>query len=274
MKEAPSEVSDERPDPLDGPLEEELRRALELGQFVLHYQPIVELGSRRVLGIEALLRWEHPERGLLPPLSFLPTAEETGLIVPIGEWVLKEACRTARSLRERLRLGRPLSVSVNVSPRQIDDPRIVAAVAETLRETGIEPGSVSLEITEHVRIQDLEMAISRLLELRALGVQLAVDDFGTGYSSLNYIRRFPVDILKVDKSFVDGVNEGGEQSALTAAIIELAGILKLRPVAVGIEREDQRAALVTLGCEAGQGFLFSRPLPSDELEQFLSERFD
>ncbi len=185
------------------------------------------------------------------------------MIVPLGRWVLQEACMQARRLQERYVMDPPLQMAVNLSARQLQRPEIVGEIAETLMQTQLDPSSLVLEITESVMMQDMDLSIQRLAELKELGVQLAVDDFGTGYSSLNYIRRFPVDILKVDKSFVDGVNEGGEESALTAAIIELAGILRLRPVAEGIERADQLEKLLALRCDLGQGFYFAKPLPLD-----------
>jgi EAL domain-containing protein (putative c-di-GMP-specific phosphodiesterase class I) len=218
------------------------------------------------------VRWQHPARGLLPPLDFIPLAEETGLIVPIGRWVLREACRQARRLQERRELSPPVHMAVNLSARQLQRPEIVGEIAQTLMETELDPQGLVLEITESVMMQDMDLSILRLAELKELGVRLAVDDFGTGYSSLNYIRRFPVDILKVDKSFVDSVNEGGEESALTAAIIELAGILRLRPVAEGIERADQLERLLTLRCDLGQGFYFARPLPLRGVEELLAAR--
>jgi EAL domain-containing protein (putative c-di-GMP-specific phosphodiesterase class I) len=170
--------------------------------------------------------------------------------------------------------GSKLHIAVNLSARQLQRPEIVGEVAEVLLETGIEAGSLVLEITESVMMQDMDLSIQRLSELKELGVKLAVDDFGTGYSSLNYIRRFPVDILKVDKSFVDGVNEGGEESALTAAIIELAGILKLRPVAEGIERADQLEKLLQLHCDLGQGYYFAKPVPMAGIDELLEARSD
>ncbi len=253
-------------------LKADLQRAVDQGEFVLHYQPVIELESGGVSGLEALLRWNHPHRGMIPPLDFIPLAEETGLIVPIGRWVLREACKQAVALHERFPTNPPLHMAVNLSARQLQRPEIVDEVAQTLMETGLEPESLILEITESVMMQDMDLSIQRLAELKELGVKLAVDDFGTGYSSLNYIRRFPVDILKVDKSFVDGVNEGGEESALTAAIIELAGILKLRPVAEGIERADQLEKLLALHCDLGQGFYFARPLPMEGVDQLLADR--
>jgi diguanylate cyclase (GGDEF)-like protein/PAS domain S-box-containing protein len=253
-------------------LKADLQRALEHGEFRLHYQPVIELESGRINGVEALIRWIHPVRGLIPPLDFIPLAEETGLIVPIGRWVLQEAALYAVELQERYPMDPPFHMAVNLSARQIARPELVDEVRDILAETQLEPHSLILEITESVMMQDMELSIERLGALKQLGVQLAVDDFGTGYSSLNYIRRFPVDILKVDKSFVDGVNEGGEASALTEAVIKLAAILNLKPVAEGIERADQLQKLLELHCDLGQGFFFAKPLPSEELQALLSER--
>jgi diguanylate cyclase (GGDEF)-like protein/PAS domain S-box-containing protein len=253
-------------------LKADLQRALEHGEFVLHYQPVIELESGRVSGVEALVRWNHPRRGIVPPLEFIPLAEETGLIVPIGRWVLGEAARYAVRLQHRYPMDPPLHMAVNLSARQVARPEIVDEVRAILEETRLDPATLTLEITESVMMSDMERAIGRLHELKSLGVQLAIDDFGTGYSSLNYVRRFPVDILKVDKSFIDGIADGGEPSALTAAVIELAGILNLRPVAEGIERADQLERLLELHCDYGQGFYFSRPLAEDALHRMLDDR--
>jgi diguanylate cyclase (GGDEF)-like protein/PAS domain S-box-containing protein len=253
-------------------LKADLQRAVDNGEFVLHFQPVIELATGRVEGLEALVRWQHPTRGMIPPLDFIPLAEETGMIVSLGRWVLHEACLQARRLQERYVMDPPLQMAVNLSARQLQRPEIVGEIAEILMETRLDPGSLVLEITESVMMQDMELSIQRLAELKDLGVQLAVDDFGTGYSSLNYIRRFPVDILKVDKSFVDGVNEGGEESALTAAIIELAGILRLRPVAEGIERADQLEKLLDLHCDLGQGYYFAKPLTLRAVDELLTTR--
>ena len=242
-------------------LKADLQRAVDNDEFVLHYQPVIELSTGRIEGLEALVRWQHPTRGLIAPLDFIPLAEETGLIVPLGRWVLQEACTQARRLLERYLMDPPLQMAVNLSARQLQRPEVVGEIAETLMQTQLDPGSLVLEITESVMMQDMDLSIQRLAELKELGVQLAVDDFGTGYSSLNYIRRFPVDILKVDKSFVDGVNEGGEESALTAAIIELAGILRLRPVAEGIERADQLEKLSGLALRPRPGVLLRQAAP-------------
>jgi diguanylate cyclase (GGDEF)-like protein/PAS domain S-box-containing protein len=253
-------------------LKADLQRALEHREFILHYQPIIELGSGRISGVEALIRWEHPERGLVPPLDFIPLAEETGLIVPIGRWALEEACKQARILQQEHKSDPPMHMAVNLSVRQLVRQELVSEVAQVLRDTALDPATLVLEITESVMMADMELSIAQLTKLKALGVRLAVDDFGTGYSSLNYIRRFPVDILKVDKSFVDGVSEGGEASALTAAVVELASILKLQPVAEGIERADQLERLLELKCTLGQGFFFAKPLTPENLGAFLNER--
>ena len=254
-------------------LKGDLQRALEHKEFLLYYQPVVDLQTGSWVGVEALLRWQHPERGIVPPLQFIPLAEETGLIVPIGQWVLAEACRYAAHLRARIPSEQPFHMAVNLSARQLQDPLLIADVRRVLDESGLEPSALILEITESVMMQDIDASLVRLRDLKKLGVRLAIDDFGTGYSSLNYVRRFPVDILKVDKSFIDGVGEGGESAALTRAVIELAGILKLQPVAEGIERSDQLHRLQEMSCDFGQGFLFSAPLPEKELEPLFAAQF-
>jgi diguanylate cyclase (GGDEF)-like protein/PAS domain S-box-containing protein len=253
-------------------LKADLQRAIDSNEFTLHYQPIIVLQTGEIEGLEALLRWQHPERGLAQPLSFVPLAEETGLIVPIGAWVLREACVHARDLQDRYPKAKPLHIAVNLSARQLQRPELVEEVAQILHDTRLAPSSLIIEITESVMMQDMELSIQRLGELKNLGIQLAVDDFGIGYSSLNYIRRFPVDILKVDKSFIDGVADSGEESALTAAIIELAGILRLRPVAEGIERPEQVERLLELQCELGQGYYFAKPMPIEGIHELLHAR--
>jgi len=253
-------------------LKADLQRALEHGEFVLHYQPVIELATGRITGAEALIRWVHPVRGMVPPLEFIPLAEETGLIVQIGGWVLKEVCRYAAELQDRFPMDPPLHMAVNLSARQLARPEIVEEVRGLLAGSRLPPSTLILEITESMVMQDIDLAIERLNQLKGLGVLLAIDDFGTGYSSLNYVRRFPVDILKVDKSFIDEVSEGGESAALTAAVIELAGILGLTPVAEGIERPDQLERLLELKCDLGQGYLFARPLEPEALNAMLAER--
>jgi diguanylate cyclase (GGDEF)-like protein/PAS domain S-box-containing protein len=239
----------------------ELHRALERGELRLHYQPIVSLEDGKVSGFEALLRWEHPRRGLVQPDDFVGLAEETGLVVPIGSWALEEACRQAATWHLA---GAPLSISVNLSPRQLAEPTLPEDVARVLQATGIDPGALWLEITENTLMRDAESAVRTLSALRSLGVHLAVDDFGTGYSSMSYLKRFPVQALKVDRTFVDGIGREPEDSAICTAVVSLAHALGLRAVAEGVETPEQLAELRTLGCELAQGFLFGRPAPAEE----------
>ncbi len=247
-------------------LQAELQRALELEQLVIHYQPVVRLDGPPDYGVEALLRWQHPTKGLIPPLSFIPLAEETGLIVSIGRWVLQEACREAVLLHARFPRNPPLNVSVNLSVKQLQSETIVADVAEALRSSGLPPSSLVLEITESVTMADTELAVARLEDLKALGILLAMDDFGTGYSSLSYLSRFPIDILKMDRSFL---RPDHENSGLAAAIVGLGRSLNLHVVAEGIELPEQIVSLRELGCELGQGFLFAKPMPYEALSDYL-----
>jgi len=251
-------------------LRTDLQRALENGEFVLHYQPLVTLETRRVFGLEALVRWAHPERGLIPPLDFIPLAEESGLIIPIGRWVLRTACTEARRLQNLYPKDPPLSMSVNLSARQLQSPAIVADVRDAIEESGIEPSSLTLEVTESAMMKNIDLSVLRLRELRDLRVRIAIDDFGAGYSSLGYIRQFPVDILKVDKSFIDRIDEGEDELALAAAIIDMAKVLNLRPVAEGVERVEQLERLLELGCDSGQGYYFARPGSQADVESHIS----
>ncbi|NYJ05001.1 putative bifunctional diguanylate cyclase/phosphodiesterase [Petropleomorpha daqingensis] len=255
----------------------ELARAVERGEFTVHYQPTVELASGRLAGVEALVRWQHPERGLVPPLDFIPLAESTGLIVPIGRFVLREACRQMRAWHDAFPSEPPMTVSVNLSARELDEPGLVASVRDALEESGLDPAHLVLEITESLLLVDLPATMRALLELRALGVRLAVDDFGTGYSSLSYLEDLPVDILKIDKSFVDrigktGPDDGPAQPVMVSAISKLGHALHLQLVAEGIEQEEQVSTLQELACQYGQGYFFARPLPSDALTELLAER--
>jgi EAL domain-containing protein (putative c-di-GMP-specific phosphodiesterase class I)/ribosomal protein S27E len=245
----------------------DLRRGLEEGELRLHYLPIAELNSGRIWGVEALLRWDHPVAGLLGPIDFLPLAERSGLIVPIGKWVLHRACREGRALQQAS--GRPLDVSVNVSTRQLEEPDLAAQVARVLGDTGLNPTTLILEITETWPVRDMDLAVATLQDLKSLGVRLAVDNFGCGYASLEYVQRFPIDILKIHGSFVDAVTAGGESARLSAAVIELAGILNFERVAVGIERADQVQLLRQLGCDAAEGEYFGRPIPADAMAELL-----
>ena len=245
--------------------EHSLHRALERQELRLFYQPVVEIKGSRAVGVEALLRWEHPEQGLVAPNRFIPVAEESGLIIPIGAWVLHEACRQLCMWRSD-RLGGPGgAMEVNLSARQIDHPEIITTVERILEDTGLPPDCLTLEITESALMNDAASARRVLQALKDLGVTLAIDDFGTGYSSLSHLQRFPLDILKIDKSFVDalGVDQGGTE--IVAAVVKLAHALGLQVIAEGVETERQLDALLRLDCDFAQGYLFSRPVPAHEL---------
>jgi diguanylate cyclase (GGDEF)-like protein/PAS domain S-box-containing protein len=250
-------------------IENALRRSLDRRELRAYYQPIIDLGSGRIAGCEALVRWEHPERGLLQPSDFITIAEETGLIVPIGGWVLAHACRQVQRWEAEYPATSDLVVTVNLSGRQLAHPRLVAEVEQVLRETGIDPGRLDLEITESVLMDDVDMSAETLRRLKALGVKLVVDDFGTGYSSLSYLRQFPVDGMKVDRSFVDGLGSDPGDSAIVAAIVNLAHTLGLQAIAEGVETDDQLRALRELGCDSAQGFYVTRPLPADAFLELL-----
>lgn len=246
--------------------ETELRSAIEEGQFVIHVQPIIELDSKGAVGAEVLLRWDHPERGLVYPGDFIEVAEETGLIVPIGNWVLHQACDLLASWTtpstERLTL------TVNLSARQLRDPRLVEHARRALAGSGADPSRLVLEITESVMAENIDQTIVRLNELKSLGVKLAIDDFGTGYSSLSYLQNFPIDVLKIDRSFVSQL-EGQEGASLAQAIVRIGESLSLTAVGEGIETQGQADALMQLGCQYGQGFLYAKPMPLDELTKYL-----
>ncbi len=251
-------------------VERELRRALERDELLLHFQPVVELPSGRVRGVEALVRWHHPQRGLLLPDQFLPVAEETGLIVELGSWVLHHACAEAPAWGLDVVTGEPLPVYVNLSPRQLIDANLVGKVREVIDLTGVEPAAVHFEITEHALLADATTTRSTLHELRDLGVKLALDDFGTGYSSLAYLKHFPVDMLKIDKAFVDGLGDQKDDAAITAAIVDVAQRLGLVTVAEGVESVDQAEWLTALGCDLAQGFHYARPMGASELLGYLA----
>lgn len=249
-------------------LEHEIRVACDLSQFTVYYQPIVSLEAGQLVGLEALVRWQHPTRGLLAPSEFIDVAVKTGAIIPIGRWVLDTACQRARQWHDR-HPGVPFTISVNLSPVQMFHADIVETVRGALERWGLEPESLVLELTEEVMIKDADTAVERLGELKGLGVQLAIDDFGTGYSSLNYLRHLPVDILKIDKSFVDGLTAGPTESAFGKLIIDFAHTLGLRTVAEGVEQPEQAAALRRLGCHLAQGYLFAQPLPASDVDAFI-----
>jgi diguanylate cyclase (GGDEF)-like protein/PAS domain S-box-containing protein len=249
----------------------DLERALVRGEFVVHYQPIVDFETGAATGVEALVRWNHPRRGLLGPLEFIPIAEETGAIVPLGAWVLGEACRQTARWRATHAAAADLGVSVNLSTRQLLEADLVTQVRDVLEASGLEPAALTLELTEGSLMQEVEETVGKLRALKELGVRLAIDDFGTGSSSLGYLQRFPIDTLKIDKSFVDGIaTDDSEDPALVRAIVQMASTLSLATIAEGIEAADQLDELRSAGCRTGQGYLFARPLEADALEAFLN----
>ena len=248
-------------------LEGELRSAIENDELTLDYQPVLELATHRVVAVEALVRWRHPTKGIVPPNDFIPTAEETGLIVPLGRWVLQRACLCARQLQGHPGVAPDLIMSVNLSPRQFHDPNLVADVAGAIGNAGIDATTLVLEITESMLTADLDSTADTLARLKALGVRLAIDDFGTGYSTLSYLRRFPIDILKLDRELIEAGT--GPDAKLMRAIVGLGRSLDLATVAEGIERPEQEAELRALGCDLGQGFLFARPMSEAELVRTL-----
>jgi EAL domain-containing protein (putative c-di-GMP-specific phosphodiesterase class I) len=248
-------------------LESSLRRAIERDEFLLHYQPKVSLVTGEITGVEALIRWQQPDRGLVPPAQFVPVAEDCGLILPIGRWVLREACRQACEWQAA---GLPFKrISVNVSAAEFRDKNFVKRVATTLAETGLDACYLDLELTEGVLMADAESTGAILHALKDMGVHLAVDDFGTGYSSLSYLRQFPIDVLKIDQSFVRQITTDPDNSTIVSAIIDMGKNLKQRVIAEGIETQAQLAFLQAHYCAEGQGYLFSRPLPATEFVHLL-----
>lgn len=248
-------------------MQSHLRQALERKQLLLHYQPVVDLQTKRIIGMEALVRWQHPEKGLVLPAEFIPMAEETGLIAPIGEWVLWEACRQLKAWQTA---GFPINrVSVNLSARQFQQPTLVGMLKGIVHETGIDPHALELEMTESM-MQNQDKAIRVLEELHALGIQISIDDFGTGYSSLNYLKRFPIQRLKIDRSFVGDISKDPDDAAIVTAIVTLAHSLRLKVVAEGVETQEQLDFLLALHCDEIQGYLFSRPLSASDATQRLA----
>lgn len=251
-------------------LESKLRMALERGEFVLHYQPKVEVRSGRIIGVEALVRWRRREEGLIPPGKFIPIAEETGLIVPIGEWVLREAA--AQLKRWRQAGCRDLTMAVNLSPRQFRQQNLAAVIADAVDGARLDPQALEFEITETVLMEDTHASSATLAAMKDKGVKISVDDFGTGYSSLNYLKRFPIDTLKIDQSFVRDITSDADDAAIASAIIALAHSLRLQVIAEGVETAGQLEFLRERGCDQAQGFLFSRPLPAEDLTPVLAGR--
>jgi len=253
-------------------LEQELRRALEQDEFRVYYQPIIALNNSSVIGMEALIRWEHPRLGMIAPAQFIHTAEETGLIIPIGMWVLEEACRQVQLWQQERKDKPALELSVNLSAKQLQQADLVTQVAQILRKTQLNPMNLKLEITESVAMNDAEGTLTRLRELKELGVKLAIDDFGTGYSSLSYLKRFPVDTLKIDRSFVSGLGQNAEDTAIVQAVVTMAHTVGLTVTAEGVETNEITNFLQTLGCDLAQGYYFAKPLSHIGLEALLNDQ--
>ncbi len=249
--------------------ESDLRRAVEREQFRVHYQPIVDIADGRLIGVEALVRWERPGSGIVGPDEFIDVAEETGLISPLGRGVLERATADVSAWRARHPKAADLRVTVNVSGHQLVRPEFLDEVRGALRRSGLDPENLGLEITESVLMNDVSPARSTLDALRELGVRVLLDDFGTGYSSLARLKGFPVDAIKIDRSFVDGLGSQDEDTAIVGAIVEIADSLGLEAIAEGVEQPEQVARLRELGCSAAQGYLFAAPMPSDELQALL-----
>jgi len=251
-------------------VETELRRAIEREEFSIYYQPVVDTVTGKVACLEALLRWEHPERGLLLPDEFIPLAEETGLIVPIGKWVMKEVSLQARIWQDEYTCDPPLGISTNLSVRQLQHPTLVQEITEILQETGADLKGFELEITENAAMQYEEFVLRKLKGLKRLGVRLAIDDFGTGYSSLSHLNRLPIDTIKIDRSFIEGLGKDPKARKITEATISLAKALKLRVIPEGVETTKQLAQLRELGCRLVQGYYLCEPLPSEEATAFIA----
>lgn len=251
-------------------LESDLRRALALGEFRVHYQPIVSLEDGHVVELEALVRWEHPVRGMILPGEFISAAEDTGLIMPIGQWVLEEACRQAAVWNRDL-TGPPINISVNLSARQFQHPGLLVDVEQAVNKAGLDACLLTLEITESVVIKDPDAAADKLREMKRLGIRVAVDDFGTGYSSLAYLKNFPIDYLKIDRSFVKGLGSDDDDAAIVRSVVALGHALNLRVIGEGIETAEQAAYLAELHCDLGQGYLFDRPMPAEDVTAALGK---
>ena len=252
-------------------LETDLRRAVERREFRVHYQPVVSLSTGLIAGAEALARWQHPERGLVPPSEFIPLAEETGLILSIGEWILREACRQMKVWQDRLGLPQ-LEVGVNLSSKQFQQPGLVALVASVLSQSGLSPRSLRLEVTESLLMDQHPQIAVTMTELRAMGVRIDLDDFGTGYSSLSYLHQFPIDTLKIDRSFISRIGETEEGREIVHTIMSLAQSLDMEVVAEGVETEQQLEMLRELRCSYAQGYHLSRPVEGDQFEALLGEK--
>ena len=263
-------TSDSRVKSPSWPQPEDIRNALKQNQFVLYYQPEVELATRRIVGLEALVRWQHPERGLVPPMDFIPQAEENGLILPLGDWGLSQACRQLQRWQKQWPELASLRVCVNLSARQFSRIGLADHVESLLLQTGLSGHHLGLEMTESSLMPNTTVAVGVLASLRRLGVSLHMDDFGTGYSSLSHLHHFPFDVLKIDRSFVHRMSSGEQSLQIVQTILELARVLGMDVVAEGIETEEQLGLLSQMGCRYGQGYLFAPPLPADEIAEVLS----
>jgi EAL domain-containing protein (putative c-di-GMP-specific phosphodiesterase class I) len=252
-------------------LESDLRRAIENEEFVVCYQPIVNLQTGETSGVEALVRWQHPEQqGLLAPSQFIPVAEEAGLVVPMGRWVLEEACRQGAKWQQEHPHVPPLVMSVNLSAKQLQHPDVAETVEQTLEETGFDARCLTLDITETLYIEALAGNTAALDKLKKMGVDISIDDFGTGYSSLAYLKRLPAETLKIDRSFIKGIGEDIEDTAIVRMIIELAHTLGMEAIAEGVESKNQAEQLKEMGCDRGQGYYFAKPLPPEAATEFLA----
>ena len=251
-------------------LETDLRHAVQREEFVAHYQPVISLETGQIAGFEALIRWKHPERGLVPPNDFIPLAEETGMILPMGQWILREACRQMSGWQQAFPRAEPLSIGVNLSVKQFAQPDLREQIADIVATTGVLPNTLKLEITESVIAGNPDHAITVLDSLKTIGIEIYMDDFGTGYSSLSYLTHLPIDCIKIDRSFVSQMETKDRHFQLVRTILTLARTVNLRAVAEGVETTPQLFALRKLGCEFGQGYLFSRPLPSSDIEALLA----
>jgi EAL domain-containing protein (putative c-di-GMP-specific phosphodiesterase class I) len=252
-------------------IEADLRKGLERDELEVHFQPFYSLHDQRIVGAEALVRWRHPTHGLIGPMSFIPMAEETGLILPLGGYVLDQACRQVRSIRERLNVDLP--ISVNLSPRQFQESGLLSQVEAALAANGVPSQLLMFEITETMVMEDLSGAREVMKKLNRLGVRLAIDDFGTGHSSLAYLKQFPVHEVKVDRTFVQGVADSAVDSAIVRAVINVADAMGIAAVAEGVETSDQVAGLKVLGCQVAQGFYFCRPLSAEAFDDLLARHF-
>jgi EAL domain-containing protein (putative c-di-GMP-specific phosphodiesterase class I) len=247
----------------------DLRGAVDHKELTLYYQPIIDLKTKQLIGFEALVRWKHPKRGLVYPLDFIPLAEEHGLIYQIGAWILHEACRELKLLQERYPSRPPLTMSINISSRQFSQQDLVGMLSRFLAETGVEPCTLVLEITESMIMENVNAAVETMRQLRAMGIQIHIDDFGTGHSSLNYLQLFPINALKIDRSFINKLTAGGGNQEIVTHIVSLARSLNFDVIAEGVEMEHQLANIQNLQCGFGQGFLFARPMAFQAIDAWM-----